>query len=126
MAGCGCSIPPDGGASKRNTDVCELSDGTLFMQMETALERFDVLAKRPLLGFLAYTFGFADRERQRMTGLEYRRLCGLAAAPVPEGLDDNRMVWLPIDTFRDLVTRAAARRGEWEAAGQDGASVAAA
>lgn len=126
MAGCGCSVPTDGGASRRNRDVRELSDGVLFAQMEIALCRFDALARRPIWGFVVYALGAADRERQKMTGLEYRRLRLMAGETVPEGLDDGRMVWVPIDTFRDLMAKAAARRDEWAAPACCGADTAAA
>lgn len=126
MAGCSCSIAPDGGASKRNAVVRELPDSLLFIQMQTALERFDALARHPLLGFVVYAVGFADRERQRMTGLEFQRLRTLAGEPVPDGLDTGRMVWVPIAAFRDLVTKAEARRGVWEGVGNSDAAGAAA
>ena len=125
MAGCSCSITPDGGASKRNAEVCGLPDAELLAQMETALRRFDALARRPLLGFFVYALGAADRERQKMTGLEYRRLRRMAGEPAPEGLDDGRLVWVPIAGFRDLMAKAAARRGDWEAMGSGEADAAA-
>ena len=126
MAGCSCSITPDGGASKRNAEVCDLPDSLLFIQMQTALERFDALARHPWLGFVVYAVGFADRERQRMTGLEFQRLRILAGEPVPDGLDTGRMVWVPIAAFRDLMAKAEARRAEWEGMGKSDAMDAAA
>jgi hypothetical protein len=126
MAGCGCSIAPDGGASKRNAAVCDLPDAQLFAQMQTALDRFDALARHPLLGFVVYAVGFADRERQRMTGLEFQRLRVMAGEPVPAGLDTGRMVWVPVAGFRDLMAKAEARRGDWEAVGKSDAAGAAA
>ncbi len=116
MAGCSCSINPDDPAVRRNAAVRDAPDARLFAELTTALERFDALARRPLLAFIIFALGLRDRERQQMTGLEYVRLLAMAGEPVPAAIDTERMVWVPIEVFRRLLGQAGARRGQWEAA----------
>ncbi len=116
MAGCSCSISPDDPAVRRNAAVREAPDARLFAELATALERFDALTRRPLLGFIIFALGLRDRERQQMTGLEYVRLLAMAGETVPAAIDTERMVWVPIEVFRRLLGQAGARRGQWEGA----------
>jgi len=121
MAGCSCSISPDDPAVRRNQAVRGAPDARLFAELTTALERFDGLTRRPLLGFIVFALGLRDRERQQMTGLEYVRLLGMAGEPAPAAIDTERMVWVPIEVFRRLLGQAAARRGQWGAAEESAA-----
>lgn len=116
MAGCSCSINPDDPAVRRNAAVRGAPDAQLFAELTTALERFDALARRPLLSFIIFALGLRDRERQQMTGLEYIRLLAMAGEPAPAAIDTERMVWVPIEVLRRLLGQAGARRGQWEAA----------
>lgn len=115
MAGCSCSISPDDPAVRRNAAVRGAPDARLFAELTTALERFDALARRPLLRFIVFSLGLRDRERQQMTGLEYVRLLAMAGEPAPAAIDTERMVWVPIEVFRRLLGQAGARRDQWEA-----------
>jgi hypothetical protein len=116
MAGCSCSINPDEPALRRNRAVQGAPDANLFAELTTALERFDALARRPLIGFIIFSLGLRDRERQQMTGLEYVRLMAMAGESAPAAVDTERMVWVPIEVFRRLLGQAGARRHQWEAA----------
>jgi hypothetical protein len=115
MAGCSCSITPDDPAIRRNQMVRGAPDARLFAELTTALDRFDGLIRRPLIGFIVFSLGLRDRERQQMTGLEYVRLLAMAGEPAPAAIDTERMVWVPIEVFRRLLGQAGARRGQWEA-----------
>jgi len=126
MAGCSGTIDPNDPAIRRNRAVREAPDARLFAELTAALQRYDILIRRPLLGFLVFALGLRDRERQPMTGLEYLRLRSMAGEPAPPAIDTERMVWVPIDTFRRLLARAGARREAWErpAPGEGGVSAA--
>lgn len=113
MAGCSCTINPDEPAIRRNQAVRGATDARLFAELTTALDRFDMLTRRPLVGFFVFALGLRDRERQQMTGLEYVRLLAMAGEPAPAAVDTERMVWVPMDVFRRLLDQAAARRGQW-------------
>ena len=113
MAGCSCTINPDEPAIRRNQAVRGAPDVRLFAELMTALDRFDMLARRPLVGFFVFALGLRDRERQQMTGLEYLRLLAMAGEPAPAAVDTERMVWVPMDVFRRLLHQAAARSDQW-------------
>ena len=100
MAGCSCTINPDEPAIRRNQAVRASPDARLFVELKTALDRFDMLTRRPLVGFFVFALGLRDRERQQMTGLEYIRLLAMAGEPAPAAVDAERMVWVPMDVFQ--------------------------